>query len=169
MNGKHIAGIVVVAFLGAVIAAGHGGLRSEHSTARPAITDTPAIIVAGCETYGGGIYIVTLGGANEYGCPGTGVPLHGVPMPNSGYVRNLRVTGDAFGNALEGSVITVYLNGSPTALSCTVSATGICQDEANTVKVKPGDELGATFLAPNADEMTMSLEVCLSDNGTGCS
>jgi hypothetical protein len=70
---------------------------------------------------------------------------------------------------LEGSVITVYLNGSPTALSCTVSTTGICQDEANTVKVKPGDELGATFLAPNADEMTMSLEVCLSDNGTGCS
>jgi hypothetical protein len=163
MTGKHIAGILVAACLGAVIAAGQAR--------QPTVTDTPAIIIGGCWVDGSGAFLVELGGANEYGCPGTGVPLHGVPMPSAGHVRNLRVTGDGVGNALEGSVVTVYLNGSPTLLACTVGAAGTCRDAVDIVRAKPGDELGATFQAPGPgiDNMTMSLEVCLSDRGNGCS
>jgi hypothetical protein len=41
---------------------------------------------------------------------------------------------------------------------------------ADVVTVKPGDEVSATFTAPDnkPDPMIMSFEVCLSGKGNGC-
>lgn len=168
MTGKHIAGILVAACFGAIIAAAHVDVTQQRTaSAPPVVTDTPAIIVGGCDNLASGMYVVPLGGTNSI-CPITGVPLHGVPMPSRGHVRNLRVTGDSGGNALEGTVITVYVNSAPTALSCTVDATGTCQDDVHVVGVRPGNELGATFAATGATGITMSLEVCLSNGVNGC-
>jgi hypothetical protein len=86
-------------------------------------------------------------------------------MPNTGRVSNLRVTGDAFGNAFEGDVITVYVNGVATALSCTVNGSGKCENVTESVGVTQGDELGATVTGNGP--VTMSMELCLSGVG-GC-
>jgi len=161
MRSKYIAGILLAACFGAVLAAAHGGIRE------PTVYNNPAIIVGGCYTYQSGMWVVPLGG-NGSPCTSTGVPLHGVPMPNAGRVRTLRVTGNDISDAPEGSVITVYVNGNPTALSCTVGATGKCQDLGHSVGVRAGDELGATATVPGYGSVTLSLEVCLSDAGNGC-
>jgi hypothetical protein len=103
MRGKYVAGVLVAACLGAVIAAGHREVTQQTS---PALVDTPAIIIGACEGFGEGTWAVPLGGAGIV-CPTAGVPVHGVPISNDGRVLNLRVTGDASGDALEGDVITL--------------------------------------------------------------
>lgn len=169
MKGKRIVGILIAACFGAVIATAHGDVPSRITTTPPIIVAGPTIIVAGCRTTNIGMWVVPLGGAGV-NCPNNGVPLHGVPMPYRGRMRNLRLTGDYAENALEGSVITVYVNGSPTALSCTVDTSGTCQDNAHTVGVRPGDELGATFTVntQKGTGMTMSLAVCFVNGGYDC-
>jgi hypothetical protein len=155
MTGKHIAGVLIAACFGAVIAAGHGNIRQPASD-----RDTGAILVGGCAALGGngGTFVVALGGTNE-SCILTGAPLHGVPMPSNGNLGNLRVTGGYDSKAEQGSVITVYVNGSATALSCTVGAAGTCVDQANKVPVNTGDEVSATFTAPDSSaQMIMSFE-----------
>jgi hypothetical protein len=167
MTGKHIAGIVVALCFGAIIVAAHEGISQPAP-----ILDTPAIVVGGCTSLGGNNSVptvVNLGGTNQ-SCRWVAPPLHGVPVPSQGKLRNLRVTGGYDFNAEPGSVITVYINGSPTALSCTVGAGGTCGDQTDAVTVRAGDEMSATFTAPDSTtaEMNMSFEVCLSKHGTGC-
>lgn len=71
-----------------------------------------------------------------------GTPTRGVPMPSAGTLLYLRVTDDV---AEQGSVITVYVNGQATALTCAVSSTGKCSDTSHKVSVKAGDEVAATY------------------------
>jgi hypothetical protein len=155
MTGKLTAGVLVAACFGAVMAAGHGDVRQPASD-----LVTRTILVGGCAALGGpgGTFVVPLGSTNEL-CVQSGAPLHGVPIPSHGNIRNLRVTGGYGANAESGSVVTVYVNGSPTALSCTVGTAGTCENQTDSIKVKAGDEVSATFTAPDAsDQMIMSFE-----------
>jgi hypothetical protein len=155
MTSKILAGVLVAVCFGAVLAAGPGDNR-QPATALP----TRTILMGGCSGLGGdgGTFVVPLGATNGI-CDQTGAPLHGVPIPSHGNLRNLRVTGSYTASAEKGSIVTVYLNGSPTALSCTVGNAGTCEDDTNSVMVKAGDEVSATFTAPDASgQMIMALE-----------
>lgn len=156
MKTKHIAGILIGACFAAVIAAAQGDIRQPAAG-----SGTGAILVGGCSTLGGpgGTFIVALGGTDG-SCTMTGAPLHGVPATGKSHIGNLQVTGGYGASAEAGSVVTVYVNGSPTAVTCTVGSGGTCSDHTHRAVVNAGDEMSAAFTAPDAsDEMIMSFEV----------
>lgn len=154
MTGKHIAGLLIAACLGAVIAAGPGDARQPASGGG-------AILAGGCSGVGGngGSFVIPLGATNGT-CTQSGSPHHGVPMPTRGQLGNLSVTGSYTANAETGTMVTVYVNGSPTALTCMVASGGKCQDVVDHVLVNAGDEVGAVLGAPDASaQMIMSFEM----------
>ncbi|MGA2857025.1 MAG: hypothetical protein ABSE40_09155 [Candidatus Sulfotelmatobacter sp.] len=63
-------------------------------------------------------------------------------MPSAGTLMNLRVTDDATN---QGSVATVYVNGTATALTCTEDSSGKCSDTTHGIEVQAGDEVEATY------------------------
>jgi hypothetical protein len=81
-------------------------------------------------------------------------------MPTRGQLGNLSVTGSYTANAETGTMVRVYVNGSPTALTCMVVSGGKCHDVVDHVSVNTGDEVGAVLGAPDAStQMIMSFEM----------
>lgn len=158
MKGKHIAGILVAACFGAIIAAGHGDISQPASGGN----DVAAVFTGVCvdSTRPANISeVVYPFGTESDGCgPGIPTPIHGVPIPSKGILQILRVTGGPEFGPGEGSVITVFVNGAPTSLSCTVDSSEKCADTTHKVRVYGGDEVSATFTpAKNRDsELLMS-------------
>jgi hypothetical protein len=126
----------------------------------------PEILFGGCGSTQGNspgvpYVIFPLGQMENNSCSGvTGPPPHGVPMPSTGTLQNLRVTGGYSAGAGLGTTVTIYVNSYPTALTCTINSTGKCSDTTHKVNVQPGAEVAATLTQVVSDpvEMQMSLE-----------
>ena len=164
MNRFFLAGFLVLGCI-AGLALDRGQSGEEAAT-----SPTPTILVGGCSDAPNSIntpYVVFgLGNpeygsptGGDYGCNVVGPPLHGVPMPSAGTLQNLRVTGGAIKGATPGSSATVYVNGTATALTCTVSTSGTCADAIHKVTVKAGNEVAATYSSGDGSmDMIMSFE-----------
>jgi hypothetical protein len=157
MNRTLLAGVLVLGCI-AGLALGRGQSTQEAIT-----QPSPAILVGGCN----GVqspnepYIVFGLGQEEFTCDEiTQLPFTtGVPMGSAGTLQNLRLANGRERDLTPGSVATVYLNGTATALACTVSASSTCVDSMHKVTVKAGDLVAATYSAPDGNlDMIMSLE-----------
>jgi hypothetical protein len=142
---KCIAGVAVFAFL---------AVASQKATT-PGTLNVPGAIFygtcAGSETTAGQPAIVyQLGQFASDGCSGApGTPTSGIPLPNSGTLVNLHVVDDATN---QGSVITIYVNGNATRLTCTENTSGRCMNTNALIQVKAGDQVAATYTSPTGNE-----------------
>src|ERR1700682_1171923 len=98
------------------------------------------------------VWLPGLGGPYAPSCS-TGFPFQGLPMGSDGTLRNMSVA--SFGS-VNGVVLTVYVNGAATSISCVLpdspvpassnpppgSPTNACSDLTHTVQVKAGDQVG---------------------------
>ena len=129
----------------------------------PAHTSTgPATLVGLCgDASAGGTPVVlfSLGQTSSTTCSNfPGPPPHGVPMPSAGTLQNLHVTGGYDNAPGSGSVVTVYVNGSATDMTCTVGTSGKCADTTHKVSVHAGDEVAGTIALTSGAEVLVSLE-----------
>lgn len=70
-------------------------------------------------------------------------------MPSAGTLRYLHATDDL---SNVGSLATVYVNGQPTALSCTETSSGKCSETVHKIGVHGGDEVAATYTSTTGFE-----------------
>jgi hypothetical protein len=151
--------VTLLLIIAAVSMTGCGG--SMNSTVHAQGNSTPAILSGTCDTSNlPTAYMIGLGAAD--GCISlTGSSNTGLPMPSAGTLQNLRVL-----TASEGAVVTVYINGSASALTCTIPGNGFtpgskCSDTTHTVSVSAGDLVAvqaATTSASSIGFTQVSLE-----------
>jgi hypothetical protein len=128
-----------------------GAILGLGCTLSLAAQTTPSILVGGCGALDGGIrrvpYVVFgLGQYDDSNCGDRrGKPVTGIPMPSAGTLQNLHVTIESGVFVGGGGVLTIYVNGESTDLSCTGDASGKCSDTTHTISVNAGDEVGATY------------------------
>jgi len=129
-------GLTILLF---VVAAAMAGCGSMTSTVHAQQDTTPAILSGFCNSSNlTTAYMMGLGAGD--GCTSlTGSSNTGLPVPSAGTLQNLRVL-----TATQGAIVTVYVNGNPSPLTCTVAGTGPapgskCSDTSHTVSVSAGD------------------------------
>jgi hypothetical protein len=90
---------------------------------------------------------------NGAACSGATTLLMRVIMTSPGTLANLRVfSSAAFTGGTNKDVITVYKNGSATALTCTAAAAATtCSDLTHSVVVAAGDAIGFQFVSATSD------------------
>lgn len=120
-------------------------------------SSTPAILSGWCSdllpTMGAKNWLVGLGGLDTSPACSANGPF-GVPMPSSGTLKNLRLVADPSGSlgSTATGVVTVFVNGNATPLTCTLTATvsagpePSCSDNVHTVNVAAGDLVAANFV-----------------------
>jgi hypothetical protein len=145
--------------IAAIALTGCGG--TMNGTVHAQGSSTPAILSGTCDTSNlPTAYMIGLGGAD--GCVSlTGSGNTGLPIPSAGTLQNLRVL-----TASEGAVVTVYINGTASALTCAVPGNGFapgsnCSDTTHTVSVAAGDLVAvqaATTTASSIGFTQVSLE-----------
>jgi hypothetical protein len=120
-----------------VIMSGCGG--SMQGTVHAQANATPAILSAHCTSSNSSIaYMAGLGG--DESCNSlTGSSNTGLPIPSAGTLQNLRVFAPQ-----GGMVVTVFINGTASATTCTVSGSSFafgnnCSDTTHTTAVSAGD------------------------------
>jgi hypothetical protein len=86
------------------------------------------------------------------------VPKSGVLMPSGGLLQNLLVKGVGLKSS-EGAVLTVFVNGLSTDMTCTVDTSETCSDTVHTVSVKAGDIVAATYLPGASNELAMAVSL----------
>ena len=77
-------------------------------------------------------------------CSGATTLLYQQSVSTAGEMANLRVASSATETAAAGDVITVFKNGSATAITCTIpqTTTKLCSDTTHSVSVAVGDVIG---------------------------
>lgn len=118
------------------------------SGAQQVYSGSPAILVGFCSgaapTAPGVTSYFGLGQFLNNNCEGAGPlgpPSGGVPMPSSGTLMNLQ----AAGGAAAGDMVTVYVNGAATPVSCTLDMSLSCSNTIDTLPVNAGDLVGVAY------------------------
>jgi hypothetical protein len=114
-----------------------GGL---DTTVHAAAATTPAILSGYCPASNTSTAFMVNMGASDDCNSLTGTSNTGLPIPSAGTLQNMRVLSGS-----TGAVVTVLVNGQPTAITCTVPGAGTftpgssCQDGTHTQPVSAGD------------------------------
>jgi hypothetical protein len=142
------------------VSVGCGG--GINSSVQAAAATTPAILSGYCPASNTSTAFMANMGATDDCNSLTGSSNTGLPIPSSGTLQNMRVLSGS-----TGAVVTVLLNGQPTALTCTVPGSGAfvpgssCQDNTHTQPVSAGDLVAiqaTTAVASSIQGMQVSLE-----------
>jgi hypothetical protein len=90
---------------------------------------------------------------NDTACSGATTALAPTIQVSYGTIYGLNVASSA--NVVGGTsvdVLTIYKNGSATALTCTIAAASkTCSDTTHSVAVKPGDQITYQFVTATSD------------------
>ncbi len=140
--------VILLALIGAQLGCGGGGIGSSTPPVVQAqnTPPTPTIIYGACPFPASspvGFGSIWLVGSDASRCTTAwSTPGYGIPMPSGGTLKNLRV------KTLAGAdlIATVWVNGNPSALTCTIPAsgpgvTGSCSDVAHQITVIAGDDV----------------------------
>lgn len=134
-----------------LVAGGCGGGNVPGAVVQAQTSSTPAILSASCpvlSNVAGTInWLFPLGNINA-DCVATGPNPAGMPMPSAGTLKNLRFVAGLGAAATDTGIVTVFINGSATALACTASATlasgatdATCSDTTHTISIAAGDQV----------------------------
>jgi hypothetical protein len=162
MNRKYSVGVLILGCVSA-LAIGRGQDSARPQTKQ---SSTPTILSGGCapgKAYNRGA--VPVFGLGQYATTtciayhGVINPTSGVPMPSAGVLQNLRAVGGTTERTGQEGVLTIYVNGVSSSLTCTIDASGVCSDTTNTVSVNAGDSVAAVYVPGPDLSLTMSASV----------
>jgi hypothetical protein len=169
MDRKHFA-LVVTAFSLSLVHQAFAADAKHHLQTSGILTgycvnspNAPGAYLSGLGDVGNGSLGNT--GCNTSSLPPASLPAAPIPMPSNGVLTHLVATAIREGGG--DVIVTLIINGSPTALSCALptgnqnGARVSCSDEQDAVCVRPGD-LVAVYLAIDSffpvSDLTVSLD-----------
>ena len=145
-----------------LVGVGLGIMFSACGGSANAANTTPAIVAGYCQ-WGSSTpsphFLTGLGGNVDCGPTQSSVSDSGLPMPSMEALKNLQVLGLA-----EGDVVTVYVNGNATQITCTLPTGGqpggTCSDKTHSAPVNAGDLVAveASTTSPAGNYMQVALE-----------
>ncbi len=131
----------------ALITAGCGSNGVPGGVVQAQSSTAPAILVGLCPTITPGNSSTNTNWLYPFGsgasdCTRSGP--EGVPMPSAGVLKNLRLLAEG-GTATNSGIMTVFVNGTASALTCTPTPAGpvqtTCSDTTHQVTVAAGDQI----------------------------